>query len=162
MFRVSSISKTLPASSDGSRRENTADNKHKEKMVMLGGKQKREAAQAQLEQELTRLRSLTPRQIGAELISTIEPGQLDPDAIPVGALARCLAPGNGRLRGPDVEKFWQLVDEGAQALVRAGLFTNVGWGGTGDGNVYGLSRAGRDALEHGTVQAALADDTPAS
>jgi hypothetical protein len=135
---------------------------HKEKMVMFGGKQRHEAAQAQLEQELGRLRSLTPQQIGAELISMVEPCGLDPDAIPVGALAKCLAPDNGRLRGPDVEEFWRLVDEGAQALVRAGLFTSLGWGGTGDGNVFGLSRAGREALDHGTVEAVLSDDTAAT
>jgi hypothetical protein len=32
-------------------------------------------------------------------------------------------------------------------------------GGTGDGNVYGLSRAGREALEHGTVEAVLSGGT---
>lgn len=106
----------------------------------------REAAQAQLEQEVERLRSRTAQQIGAELIGKIGPGGLDPDAIPVGALAKCLAPAYGRLRGPLVEQFLRLVDEGAQALAQAGLFTSVGWGGTGDGNVYALSRAGREAL----------------
>jgi hypothetical protein len=80
----------------------------------------------------------------------------------VGALANCLAPDNGQLRGPNVEELWNLVDEGAQALVGVGLFTNVGWGGAGDGNVYGLARAGREALEHGTVEAALGDNPPAS
>jgi hypothetical protein len=49
-----------------------------------------------------------------------------------------------------------------KALVRAGLFTNLGWGGAGDGNVFGLSRAGRQALEHGTFEAVLSDDTAAS
>jgi len=129
---------------------------------MFGGKQKHEAAQAQLEQELERLRSLTPQQIGADLISRVEPGGLDPDAIPVGALAKCVAPAHVRLRGPGVEELWHLVDEGAQALVRAGLFTSVGWGGVGDGNVFGLSRAGREALKHGTVEAMLSDDTAAT
>jgi hypothetical protein len=75
--------------------------------------------------------------------------------MPVGSLANCLAPGHGRLRSPLVQQFWRLVDEGAQALVRASLFTSMGWGGTGDGNVYGLSRAGRDALEQGSVEQAL-------
>jgi hypothetical protein len=131
-------------------------------MVMFGGKQKHEAAQAQLEQELERLRSLTPQQIASELIGKVEPGGLDPDAMPVGALAKCLAPDHGRLRGPGVEELWHLVDEGAQALVRAGLFTSLGWGGAGDGNVFGLSRAGRQALEHGTFEAVLSDDTAAS
>jgi hypothetical protein len=120
------------------------------------------AAQVQLEQELERLRSLTPQQIGAELISKVEPSGLDPDAIPVGALAKCLAPDHGRLRGPGVEELWHLVDDGAQALVRAGLFISVGWGGVGDGNVFGLSRAGREALEHGTVEAVLSADPAAS
>jgi hypothetical protein len=122
---------------------------------VFGGKQKNEAAQAQLEQEVGRLTSLTAEQIAAELIGLVQSGGLDPDAIPVGALAKCLVPGNGRLRGPLVEQFWRLVDEGAQALVRAGLFTSLGWGGTGDGNVYGLSRAGREALERGSVEQAL-------
>jgi hypothetical protein len=122
---------------------------------VFGGKQKREAAQAQLEQEVERLRSLTPRQTAVELIGTIEPFGLDPDAIPVGALAKCLVPGNGLLRGPLVEEFWGLVDAGAQELMRAGLFSSAGWGGTGDGNVYRLSRAGREALESGSVEEAL-------
>lgn len=129
---------------------------------MFGGKQKQEAAQAQLQQELDRLRSLTPQQIAAELIGKVEPGGLDPDAIPVGALARCLAPDSGRLRGQGVEELWRLVDEGAQALVHAGLFTSVGWGGVGDGNVFGLSRAGREALGSGTVHAVLSGGTAAS
>jgi hypothetical protein len=122
---------------------------------VFGGKQKREATQAQLAQEVKRLKTLTAPQIAVELIGTIEPFGLDPDAIPVGALAKCLVPGNGLLRGPMVEEFWKLVDEGAQALVRVGLFTIVGWGGAGDGNVYGLSRAGREALERGSVDDAL-------
>jgi hypothetical protein len=122
---------------------------------VFGGRQKREAAEAQLEEEVERLKALTAEQIAVELIGLIEPCGLDPDAIPVGALAKCMVPGNGRLRGPLVEEFWRLVDEGAQALVRAGLFTSRGWGGTGDGNVYGLSWAGREALERGSVEQAL-------
>jgi hypothetical protein len=63
-----------------------------------------------------------------------------------------LAPSYGPLRGPRVEEFLQLIDEGAQAMANAGLFTSVGWGGVGDGNVYGLSRSGRDALANGSVE----------
>jgi hypothetical protein len=119
------------------------------------GKQKREDAEAQLEQEVERLRALGPQQVAAELIKLVEPFDLDPDAIPVGALGKCLAPSYGRLRGPLVEEFMRLIDEGAQTLANAGLFTSVGWGGVGDGNVYGLSRSGRDALANGTVEAVL-------
>lgn len=54
-----------------------------------------------------------------------------------------------------------MVDEGAQALVRAGLFTSLGWGGTGDGNVYGLSRAGREALERGSAEEVIGGQAPA-
>jgi len=122
---------------------------------VFGGRQKREAAEAQLEQEVERLRSLPSRQIAIELIGKVEPFGLDPDAIPAGALAKCLAPDYGRLRGAVVEQFLGLVDEGAQELARAGLFTRLGWGGAGDGNVYGLSRAGREALERGSVAEAL-------
>jgi hypothetical protein len=128
---------------------------------VFGGRQKREAAEAELEQEVARLKSLTAEQIAAELIGKVEPFGLDPDAIPVGAFAKCLVPGNGRLRGPLVEEFWRLVDEGAQALVRAGLLSSVGWGGTGDGNVYRLSRAGREALERGSAEETLGGQAPA-
>jgi hypothetical protein len=128
---------------------------------MFGGRQKREAAEAQLAQEIERLKSLTSQQVAIELISKVEPSGLDPDAIPVGALAKCLAPGYGHLRGPLVEEFLGLVDEGAQALARAGLFTSVGWGGVGDGNVFALSRAGREALGRGSVEQALGGDAPA-
>ena len=128
---------------------------------MFSGKQKREAAEAQLGQEVERLRSLTTRQIAIELIGNVAPFGLDPDAIPVGALAKCLAPDYGRLRGALVEQFLGLVDEGAQALVRAGLFTSVGWGGVADGNVYGLSRAGSGALERGSVEESLGGEVPA-
>ena len=101
--------------------------------------------------EVERLESLTARQIAAELIGKIEPSGLDPDAIPVGALAKCLVPGNGLVRGPLAERCWGLVNEGAEELVRTGLFTSAGWGGTGDGNVYALSRAGRAALQRGSA-----------
>ncbi len=126
---------------------------------MFHGKQKRVDAEAQLEQEVERLRTLNPQQVGAELIKLVEPFDLDPDAIPVGALGKCLAPSYGRLRGPLVEEFPGLVDEGAQALANAGLFTSVGWGGVGDGNVYGLSRLGRDAVAKGSVEAVLGGET---
>ena len=128
--------------------------------TLFGAKQKREAAEAQLDEEVERLKALDPRQIGVELIGKVEPFDLDPDAIPVGALAKCLAPDYGRLRGPVVEQFLSLVDEGAQALVLAGLFTSVGWGGVGDGNVYGLSRAGRAAIEQGSVDEAMGGGGP--
>jgi hypothetical protein len=122
---------------------------------VFGGNQKREAAEAQLGQEIERLKSLTAQQIAIELIGTIGPFGLDPDAIPVGALAKCLAPDYGRLRGPLVEQFLRRVEDGAQVLARAGLFNSVGWGGVGDGNVCGLWSAGRAALERGSVAAAL-------
>ncbi len=127
---------------------------------MFGGRQKREAVEAQLGHEVERLRSLTPQQIAIELIGKVEPFGLDPDAVPVGAVAKCLAPDYGRLRGPLVERFLGLVEEGAQELERAGLFTRVGWGGAGDGNVFGLSRAGREALERGSVAEALGGGAP--
>jgi hypothetical protein len=116
------------------------------------GKQKREDAEHQLEQEVERLKALSPQQVGVELIKLVDPFDLDADGFPVGALAKCLAPSYGRLRGPRVEEFQQLIDEGAQAMANAGLFTSVGWGGVGDGNVYGLSRSGRDALANGSVE----------
>jgi hypothetical protein len=122
---------------------------------VFGGNQKREAAEAELGQAIERLKSLTAQQIASELIGTIEPFGLDPDAIPVGALAKCLAPDYGRLRGPLVEQFLRLVEEGAQVLARAGLFISVGFGGVADGNVYGLSDAGREALQRGSVAATL-------
>lgn len=128
---------------------------------MFGGRQKREAAEAQLELEVGRLKSLTSQQVAIELISKVEPFGLDRDAIPVGALAKCLAPDYGRLRGPLVQQLLGLVDEGAQALARAGLFTSVGWGGAGDGNVFALSSAGREALERGSVEQALCGEAPA-
>lgn len=59
---------------------------------MFQGKQKREDAEAQLKQEVERLRALSPHQVGAELIKLVEPFDLDPDAIPGGALGKCLAP----------------------------------------------------------------------
>jgi hypothetical protein len=129
--------------------------KSREEATVFGSKQKQEAAEAHLASEVERLRSLTPAQIAIELIVRVEPGGLDPDAIPVGALAKCLAPDYGRLRGPLVEEFLRLVDEGAQALTHAGLFLCLGWGGGGDGNVYGLSRSGREALDRGSVAEAL-------
>jgi hypothetical protein len=128
---------------------------------VFGSKQKHDAAAAQLEHEVERLKSLTPQQVGTELISKVEPFGLDPDAIPVGALAKCLAPDYGRLRGQLVQQFLGLVDEGAQVLASAGLFTSAGWGGVGDGNVFALSRAGREALEHGSVEQALSGEVPA-
>ena len=48
-----------------------------------------------------------------------------------------------------------LVDEGAQTLIRAGLLADGGWGGAGDGNTYTVTRAGRTALAEGTVAEAL-------
>lgn len=125
---------------------------------MFGGKQKREDAETQLETEVERLRAISPQQLGAELIKLVEPFDLDPDAIPVGSLGKCLAPRYGRLRGPLVEEFLRLIDEGAQALTNAGLFTSVGWGGVGDGNVYALSRLGRDALAKGSVEEVLSGE----
>lgn len=122
---------------------------------MFRGKQKREDAEAQLQEQVERLRTLTAQQIAVELIKLVDPFDLDPDAIPVGALAKCLAPDYGRLRGPLVEELQRLVDEGAQVLANAGLFTSVGWGGVGDGNVYGLSRTGREALESRSVESVL-------
>ena len=122
---------------------------------MFHGKQKQEDAEKQLDEQVERLKALSPQQLGAELIKLVEPFDLDPDAFPVGALAKCLAPSYGRLRGPRVEEFLQLVDEGAQAMANAGLFISVGWGGVGDGNVYGLSRSGRDALANGSVETLL-------
>jgi hypothetical protein len=124
---------------------------------VFGGKQKREQAEAELDAQVERLKSLTPEQIGAELIEKVDPGGLDPDAIPVGALAKCLAPGYGRLRGPKVEEFLALVDEGCGALQRAGLFNSVGWGGVADGNVYALSREGREALDTRSVAQKLGE-----
>jgi hypothetical protein len=125
---------------------------------LFRGRQSRGAAQAQLEQEVERLKSPTAEQIAVELIGLVEPCGLDPDAIPVGALAKCLVPGNGRPRAQLVEQFWGLLDEGALALVRVGLSTSAGCGGTGDGNVCGLSRAGREALAAGSVEQALGGD----
>jgi hypothetical protein len=124
---------------------------------MFGGKEKREQAEKQLEDEVERLKGLSAEQIGAELIGRVDSGGLDPDAIPVGALAKCLSPGYGRLRGPKVEEFLGLVDEGCSALEHAGLFTSVGWGGVADGNVYALSRKGRDALEAQSVAQVLGE-----
>ena len=123
---------------------------------MFGGSRKREAAQAQMEEVVARLKALDPAQIAIELMTLLEPFGPEYDAIPAGSLAKCLAPDYGRLRGEPVQEFVQLVDEGAQKLVQAGLFTFSGWGGLGDGNVYGLSREGRDALENGTVAERLA------
>ena len=56
---------------------------------MFRGKQKREDAEHQLEQEVERLKALSPQQVGVELIKLVEPFDLDPDAFPVGALAKC-------------------------------------------------------------------------
>jgi hypothetical protein len=124
---------------------------------VFGGKQKREQAEEQLEQVVERLKSLSAEQIGVELIENVDPGGLDPQAIPVGALAKCLSPGYGRLRGPEVEAFLALVDEGCSALEQAGLFTSVGWGGVADGNVYALSRKGREALDARSVSQILGE-----
>jgi hypothetical protein len=128
---------------------------------VFSGRQKREQAEAQLAGEVRRLSSLTPQQIAVELIGTVVPGGLDPGAIPVGALAKCLAPDYGRLRGPLVQQFLGLVDEGARALEQAGLLASAGWGGAGDGNVYSLTRAGREALDRGSAAEALGGQAPA-
>ncbi len=59
------------------------------------------------------------------------------------------------LRGTAVEELSNLVDEGAQTLISAGLLADGGWGGAGDGNTYIVTRAGRNALAEGTVDQAL-------
>ena len=129
---------------------------------MFRGKQKRVPVEALLKLEVDRLRSLTAEEIALDLFRMAEPFGLDQHAMSVGGFAQCLVPGNGRLRGPLVQEFWRLIDEGAQALVRAGLFASAGWGGAGGGNVYRLSRAGREALEQGSAEEALGGQAPAS
>ncbi|HEV2310413.1 MAG TPA: hypothetical protein VGU73_07810 [Acidimicrobiia bacterium] len=56
------------------------------------------------------------------------------------------------VKGEVLEALWSVIDEGAQLLQGAGLVNSKGWGGTGDGNVYTITRQGRAALEQGTVE----------
>jgi hypothetical protein len=105
-----------------------------------------------LEQELGRLQSLTAEQIAVELIGLVEPRGLDP--MPFQS-ARSRSAWCRETVGCEARKSsnsgCSLTKEHRRWCAPA-CFTSRGWGGTGDGNVYGLSRAGREALAEGSAE----------
>ena len=119
-------------------------------------KQSREEQVARLQQQVERLRSLDSAHLAGEVMARCSAFAPDFDCINTGALAEQFLPRVGMLRGATVEELSNLVDEGAQTLINAGLLAGGGWGGVGDGNTYTVTRAGRSALADGTVDQALA------
>jgi hypothetical protein len=119
-------------------------------------KEKHQERIAQLEAQVEHLRSLDSIHLADEVMSGCRAFAPDFDCITTGGLAEQFCPRVGMLRGPAVEALSQLVDEGAQTLINAGLLADGGWGGAGDGNAYTVTRAGRTALADGTVHEALA------
>jgi hypothetical protein len=116
---------------------------------------KREERVARLQQQVARLRSLDADALAGEIMHCCNAFAPDYDCITTGGLAEQLQPRVGMLRVPAVRELSDLVDEGAQTLIRAGLLANGGWGGAGDGNAYLLTSAGRSALADGTVAQVL-------
>lgn len=112
--------------------------------------------EARLREQLERLRALGAAQLAGEVLDRCAVFAPEYDRVTTGGIAEQFVPQAGLLRGPGVTALSDLVDEGAQTLIRAGLFVHGGWGGAGHGNVYLLSSAGRRALAEGTAATALA------
>jgi len=123
---------------------------------LFNRKQKHEAQVARLQEEVGRLRSLDSARLAGEVMAGCRAFGPDFDCITTGGLAEQFVPRVGMLRGPATEELSNLVDEGAQTLISAGLLADNGWGGVGDGNTYLVTRAGRGALADGTVEQVLA------
>jgi hypothetical protein len=119
-------------------------------------KQQHEERITRLQEQVASLRSLDATQLAAQVMGCCSAFGPDFDCITTGGLAEQFLPKVGMLRGPAVTELSNLVDEGAQTLIRAGLLAAGGWGGAGDGNTYIVTRSGRTALAEGTVAQALA------
>lgn len=118
-------------------------------------KQRHAEQVARLQDEVDRLRSLGSGDLAREVMTRCAAFGPDFDCITTGGLAEQFVPKVGMLREANVSELSKLVDEGAQTLITAGLLADGGWGGTGDGNAYLVTRAGRTALTEGTVDQAL-------
>ena len=118
-------------------------------------KKQHEEQIARLQEQVARLRSLDAAQLAAQVMGCCSAFEPDYDCITTGGLAEQILPKVGMLRDPAVVELSNLVDEGAQTLIRAGLLAAGGWGGAGDGNTYIVTRSGRAALAEGTVAQAL-------
>ena len=124
-------------------------------MPLFGHKDTHGSKGAKLQDEVDRLSSLTARQLAVEVMTHCSTFGPDFESIAVGQLASTFVPGYGMQRGTAVDDLMRLVGEGAQSLEHAGLLTDAGYGGAGDGEVYAVSRAGQDALAQGTIEQAL-------
>jgi hypothetical protein len=118
-------------------------------------KQKQELQAASLQQEVARLRSLDTPHLASEVMARCGPFGPDFEAVTTSALGEQFQPRVGMLRVAAVEELYNLIDEGAQTLMSAGLLAVGGWAGVGEGNAYVVTRAGRAALAAGTVDQAL-------
>lgn len=102
--------------------------------------------------ETDRLRSMTDPQLAAEVMSKFGSFDADTEDINVGMLGQAFVPDTPFVKGDVLAALWKVIDEGAQLLQQAGLVNSKGWGGTGDGNVYTVTRKGRTALRQHTVE----------
>jgi hypothetical protein len=119
------------------------------------GSKRREERRSLIQEETERLRAMTDPQLAAEVMSKFGSFDADTEDINVGMLGRAFVPDAPFVKGDVLAALWKVIDEGAQMLLQAGLVNSKGWGGTGDGNVYTVTRKGRTALEQHTVEKAL-------
>ena len=125
---------------------------------MFGGK-RRASARSSVEAETARLRSMTDAQLAAAVMTEFGSFGADTSDVNVGMLAKAFVDAP-YVKGEVLEELWSVIDEGAQLLQGAGLVNSKGWGGTGDGNVYTITRKGRTALEQATVEQLIGESSP--
>src|SRR5580693_2241656 len=119
------------------------------------GSKRREERRSLIQEETERLRTMPDPQLAAEVMSKFGSFDADTDDINVGMLGRAFVPDAPFVKGDVLAALWKVIDEGAQILLQTGLVNSKGWGGTGDGNVYTVTRKGRTALEQHTVEEVL-------
>ena len=116
------------------------------------GSKKREARRSRMQDETERLRAMPDPQLAVEVMNKFGSFDAETEDINVGMLGKAFVPDAPFAKGDVLAALWKVIDEGAQMLQQAGLLNSKGWGGTGDGNVYTVTRKGRTALEEHTVE----------